>query len=174
MANSIKIGDKSVKIMGGVPKVGDEAPDITFVRNDMAEASLYDINEPIKVVLGIPSIDTGVCQKETRRFNEIMAEFEGVRTLIISKDLPYTQKRFCGAEGLSNVELGSDYRYNDFNQDFGVEIIEGAMKGLTARCAFVIDSKFIIRYVEIVKSIGDEPNYDAIIEVVEKYLKKTA
>ncbi len=172
MANSIKIGEKTVKIIGGVPQVGEEAPDITFVRNDLSEISLYDIESPVKVILGIPSIDTGVCQKETRKFNELMGEFDGVTTLIISRDLPFAQKRFCGAEGIANVELGSDYRYNDFNQDFGVEIMEGSMKGLTARCAFVVDSKFVVRYSEIVPAIGLEPDYDAIIKVVEKYLKK--
>ncbi|MBX7241109.1 MAG: thiol peroxidase [Bacteroidia bacterium] len=172
MANSIKIGDKNIKIAGGIPQVGEEAPDITFVKNDLTEISLYDINEPVKVILGIPSIDTGVCQTETRKFNELMSEFEGVKTLIISRDLPFAQKRFCGAEGIANVELGSDYRYNDFNQDFGVEIMEGSMKGLSARCAFVVDSKFVIRYSELVPSIGMEPDYDAILKVVEKYLKK--
>lgn len=172
MITSIKIGDKSVKLMGEIPKVGDEAPEATFVRNDMSEFSLYDINEPVKVLLGIPSIDTGVCQKQTRIFNEMMGEFEGVKTLIISRDLPYALKRFCGAEGIANVELVSDYRYNDFNQDFGVEIMDGTMKGLSARCAFVVDKDFIIRYVEIVPIIGNEPNYEAIAEVVQKYLKK--
>lgn len=168
--NSILFGGKPTRIGGDVPHVGDKAPDFTFVRGNMQEFSLYDYSEKVKIVLGIPSIETGVCQKEARTFSEKVAGMANVKVLFMSKDLPFTQKKFCATEGIENIDMGSDYRYNDFNEEFGVEILEGDFKGLTARCAFVMDAKNTIKYVEVCKSIGDEPNYDKILDVVQGLL----
>lgn len=167
--NSVLFGGKPTRIKGGLPKVGKEAPDFTFVKSDMKEQSLFDYTEKVKIVLGIPSVETGVCQTEMRKFNEKAASMEDVKVLFVSKDLPFAQKRFCAAEGIDKIEVGSDYRYNDFNDEFGTEILEGNFKGLSARCAFVLDENNIVRYAELVPEIGQEPNYEAILEAVEKY-----
>lgn len=165
---SVKFKDESVRLSGDIPRVGEPAPDFTFVHTDLSEYSLYDYEYKIKVIVSIPSIETGVCQIETRKFNEIMAKYHDVVVLVVSQDLPFSLKRYCGAEGLNNVVPISDFRYNDFSEEFGVGITEGAFKGLTARAVFVVDKKNVIRYAELVPEIGLEPNYDAAVRAVEK------
>ena len=151
--------------------VGSVAPDFTYVRNDLTERSLYDFEKKIKVVMGLPSLDTPVCQTQTRKFNQTLEKYEDVVGIVISKDLPFAQKRFCVAEGIENVETGSDYRYGDFAEEFGMEIIEGHFKGLTARCVFVIDKKNVIQHVELIPDISMEPNYEAVLKVIDKLTK---
>ena len=152
--------------------VGSEAPDFTYVRNDLSEHCLYDFEKKVKVIMGLPSLDTGVCQMQTRKFNQALEKYEDVVGIVISKDLPFAQKRFCVAEGIENVETGSDYRYGDFAEEFGMEITEGHFKGLTARVVFVIDKKNIIQHVELVPDIALEPNYDAALKVIDKLVNR--
>lgn len=152
--------------------VGSEAPDFTYVRNNLSEHSIYDFEKKIKVIMGVPSLDTGTCQTQTRKFNQALEKYEDVVGIVISKDLPFALKRFCVAEGIENVETGSDYRYSDFAEEYGMEIIEGPYKGLTARSVFVIDKKNMIQYVELVPEFGAEPNYDAALKVIDKLVNK--
>ena len=161
---------RPVNLLDPLPEVEENAFDFTFVKTDLSESSLYDYEDKIKVVIGVPSLDTGICQRETREFNERLAKKEGVIGIIISKDLPFAMKRFCEAEGIENVVSASDYRYNDFTREYGTEMLDGPLKGLSARTVFIIDRDNKIRYVELTIDVIEEPNYDKVIEALDAML----
>ena len=168
---SVTLKGNKFSIKDDIPAVGMEASDFTFVRDDLSEASLYDdFGDQVKVIIGLPSLDTGICQMETRKFNEELSKREGVLGIVISKDLPFAMKRFCTAEGIENVVVGSDYRYSDFINEFNTEILNGPMKGLSARAVFVLDGKNVIQYSELVPEIAQEPEYDKALAVVDRLL----
>ena len=159
---------KPVELLEELPGVNQEAFDFTFVNTDLSEGSLYDFEGKIKVLIAVPSLDTGICQRETRQFNERLNQKEGVVGIVISKDLPFAMKRFCETEGLSNIISASDFRYLDFTREYGTEMVDGPLKGLSARAVFVVDQNNKIRYVELTADIILEPNYDKIMEVVNQ------
>lgn len=171
--SSVTLKGKPVLLKGDIPPAGDTAPDFTFVKEDLTEASLYDIDAPVKVILSVPSLDTGTCAAETKRFNTELDNLPGVHTLVISMDLPFAMKRFCEAEGINNITIASDYRYKDFSQEYNVEILDGKLKGLNTRAVFVIDPENEVRYSELVPEIGDEPDYDSAMKVVKKLAAKS-
>jgi len=162
---------KSYSIKGDIPAVGEEAPDFTFVVKDFSERSLIDDFEGVRVLIAVPSVDTSVCRKEARRFNEELGKRKGVTGIVISKDLPYAMNRFCEGDGITNVITGSDYRYNDFIQEYNTEILSGPMKGLSARAVFVVGPNQRIEYAELVPDIGQEPDYEQIMQVVDELLE---
>lgn len=170
--SSVTLKGKPVLLKGDIPPAGDTAPDFTFVKEDLTEASLYDIDSPVKVILSVPSLDTGTCAAETKRFNKELDNIAGVHSLVISMDLPFAMKRFCETEGIKNITIASDYRYRDFSQEYNVEILDGKLKGLNTRAVFVIDPENEIRYSELVPEISDEPDYDSAMEVVKKLSAK--
>ena len=157
---------KPIKLRGELPKVNSVAEDFTYVKNDMTEESLYDIEDKIKVIIAVPSLDTGVCATETRKFNEKLAANKDVVGIVISKDLPFAQRRFCETDGIKNVIAVSDFRYNDFTENYNTEIIEGHMKGLSARAIIVLDTDNVVKYVELVPEITSEPIYDKVMELI--------
>ena len=159
---------KPVELLEELPGVNQEAFDFTFVNTDLTEGSLYDFDGKVKVLIAVPSLDTGICQRETRQFNERLNQKEGVVGIVISKDLPFAMKRFCETEGLSNIVSASDFRYLDFTREYGTEMMDGPLKGLSARAVFVVDQNNKIRYVELTPDIILEPNYDKIMEVVNQ------
>jgi len=162
---------KEIQLKGNLPKIGSKAEDITAVKTDLSEVSLYDFENKVKVLIGVPSLDTGTCALETKTFNKKLSKLKDVVGLVISKDLPFAQRRFCETEGIKNVIALSDYRYNDFCNDYKTEIVTGGMKGLSARAVFVVDKTNIIRYVELVPDISNEPDYDKVLAAVEELLK---
>ncbi len=167
----VTLKGKRFSIKDDIPVEGIPALDFTFVKEDLNEATLYDdYTEGVRVLIAVPSLDTGICQMETRKFNEELAKREGVTGIVISKDLPFAMKRFCEAEGISNVIIGSDYRYSDFINEYNTEILDGPMKGLSARAVFVIDKDNVIRYSELVPEIAQEPEYDKALSVVDKLI----
>jgi thiol peroxidase len=168
---TVTLKGKEVQLKGNLPKVGAKAEDFTAVKTDLSEFSLYDFEGKVKVVLGVPSLDTGTCALETKTFNKKLAEKEGVVGIVISKDLPFAQRRFCETQGIKNVVALSDYRYNDFCNEYKTEIISGVMKGLSARAVFVVDKANVIRYVQLVPEIGQEPDYDSVLAAVDEVLK---
>ena len=116
------------------------------------------------MVLNIfPSIDTGTCAASVRKFNESASQLENTKVLCISRDLPFAQKRFCGAEGLENVESLSDFKNGTFGKDYGLEINDSAFAGLHSRVVIVLDENGYVTYTEQVSEIGDEPNYEAAL-----------
>ncbi|MGQ9630974.1 MAG: thiol peroxidase [bacterium] len=157
---------KAVTLVGPEIKVGDKAPDFRVVDGDLNPVTLNDFRGKVKLISVVPSLDTSVCATQTRRFNEEAAKLgDNVEVLTISVDLPFAQKRWCGAEGIDKVKVLSDYQDRSFGQNWGVLIDE--LK-LLARSVFVVDSDDNVKYVEYVKEIGEHPDYDAALEAVRK------
>lgn len=170
MAQFIFKGNK-YKTAGELPKIGQKAPDFTLVKTDLSSVSLSDFKGK-KLILNIfPSIDTPTCQASTRKFNEEATKLIGVTVLCVSKDLPFAHSRFCGAEGLKAVIPASQYQDSKFSQAYGVEILDGPLKGLFSRSVVVIDEKGNVIYTELVPDIANEPNYKAALNALKAPVK---
>ena len=148
-----------VNLNGNLPAVGTKAPDFTLVKGDLSEVKLSDFAGKKLIINIFPSIDTGVCAASVRNFNKVASE-KGITVLCVSKDLPFAQSRFCGAEGLNDVITASDFRYNNFATDYGVLQVDGPLKGLTARAVVALDENGVVTYTELVPEIIEEPNYN--------------
>ena len=166
----VNFNGQPVQISGNIPAKGEKAEDFSFVKEDLSDANLSDFKGKIKVIMALPSLDTGICQKEARAFNQKLSGMEGVVGIIVSKDLPMAMKRFCSAEGISNVITASDFRYNDFSSQYNVDMTEGPLKGLMARVVWVLDKENNITYTEIVDDITHEPNYENAINAVQELI----
>ncbi len=152
-----------VNTIGELPNVGNQAPAFDLVKTDLSEISLADY-EGKKIVLNIfPSIDTGTCAMSVRQFNQRAADLKDTVVLCVSNDLPFAHARFCGAEGIDQVESLSGFRSDSFGANYGVTMTDGPLKGLLARSIVVINGKGNVLYTELVSEIVDEPNYDAAI-----------
>ncbi len=153
-------------LTGSEVEVGKNAPDCTVVANDLSEVQLSSFKGKKCLLLTVPSLDTGVCHKETKQFNEEAGRLgDQVQILTVSMDLPFAQKRWCAAEGVSNLRTVSDYKHLEMGNNFGVLIKE--LK-LLARAVFVIDSKGKVQYIQIVKEVTSEPDYQAALDAVKK------
>ncbi|MCU0417167.1 MAG: thiol peroxidase [Cytophagaceae bacterium] len=159
-----------ITIKGTLPGIGQPAPDFTYVKTDLSEETLYSAGAVVKVIIAVPSLDTSVCALETRQFNQKLAQKTGIKGIVVSKDLPFAMKRFCETEGIANVSSGSDFRYNEFSQKYNTEILEGGLKGLSARAVVVVDQQNVVRYTELVPEIAQEPEYDKVLQVVDQLL----
>ena len=164
---TIQIGWRGevVDVKGNLPTVGEKAPDFTLTANDLSEIELSDFAGQNLVLNIFPSIDTPTCATSTRRFNEELANLNNTTVLCVSADLPYAQKRFCGSEGLERVKTASTFR-STFSDDYGVTVLTGIRRGLTARMVVVIDTGGTVRHVELVKEVSTEPNYLAALAVL--------
>lgn len=152
-----------VQTSGEIPAVGSKAPDFTLVKGDLSNATLADFKGS-KVILNIfPSIDTGICAMSVKAFNEKAAGLDNTKVLCISKDLPFAQGRFCGAEGIENVVNLSDYATGAFCKDYGLLMTDGPLHHLAARVVIVLDEEGTVTYTELVPDIVQEPNYDAAL-----------
>ncbi len=157
---TITLGGNPVNTSGELPKVGSKAVNFELVKNDLSVATLADFAGS-KLVLNIfPSVDTGTCATSVRTFNAKASTLENTKVLCISRDLPFAQKRFCGAEGLENVINLSDFRTGSFGKDYGLEIVDGPLAGLHSRVVIVLDETGTVVYAEQVSEIANEPNYD--------------
>jgi len=150
-------------LAGTMPAKGAAAPAFTLVKQDLSQVTNKDFAGKTVVLLTVPSLDTGVCAIETKKFNEKTAALPGVTVLVASSDLPFAIKRFCGAENITNVVGVSDVRDREFGKRWGVALADGPLMGVTARAAFVIDGGGMLKHVELVPEIGQEPNYEAIL-----------
>ena len=160
---SITLGGNPIHTNGELPSVGSKAPQFQLVKNDLSVASLSDFAGS-KLVLNIfPSIDTGTCATSVRTFNAKASSLENTKVLCISRDLPFAQKRFCGAEGLENVVNLSDFKSGSFGKDYGLEITDGQLAGLHSRVVIIVDENGIVKYTEQVAEIANEPNYEAAL-----------
>ncbi|WP_445724298.1 thiol peroxidase [Flavobacterium sp.] len=163
---SITLGGNPIHTNGELPTVGTKAADFNLIKTDLGTATLADFNGS-RVVLNIfPSIDTGTCATSVRKFNEKASTLSNTKVLCISRDLPFAQKRFCGAEGLENVINLSDFKDGSFGKNYGLEITDGHLAGLHSRVVIVLDENGTILHAEQVKEIADEPNYDAALAVL--------
>lgn len=157
---SITLGGNPINTNGSLPQVGTKSTDFKLVKNDLSIATLADF-AGTKLVLNIfPSIDTGTCATSVRSFNAKASALENTKVLCISRDLPFAQKRFCGAEGLENVINLSDFNTGQFGKDYGLEIVDSVLAGLHSRVVIVLDENGIVKYTEQVPEIADEPNYE--------------
>ena len=162
----ITLRGNAIHTSGDLPKVGSAAPAYTLVRMDLSEVSGKDLAGK-RVVLNIfPSIDTPTCATSVRKFNARANEKPNTTVLCVSADLPFAQKRFCGAEGLDNVVPASTFRSGDFSQAYGVAMMDGPLKGLLARAVVVIDAAGKVVHTELVPEIAQEPDYDAALAVL--------
>jgi thioredoxin-dependent peroxiredoxin len=157
-----KFKGNEVHTNGDLPQAGQKAPDFKLVGADLSEKSLGDFGGKKKVLTINPSYDTGVCQKAARAFNTKAGEHGDAVVLVISNDLPFAQKRFCDAEGLSHVVTLSGFR-SSFAKDYGLELLDSPLKGLTARAVLVLDENDQVKHVELVADIVQEPDYDAAL-----------
>ncbi|UII75667.1 thiol peroxidase [Flagellimonas sp. HMM57] len=163
---TITLGGNPAKTVGELPSKNTTAPNFTLTKSDLSSVSLSDYSGH-KVILNIfPSVDTGTCAKSVRQFNEEAAELENTKVLCISKDLPFAQARFCGAEGIENVEMLSDYKTGDFGKDYGLSFADSAFETLHSRCIVVLDENGKIIHTEQVGETADEPNYKAALEAL--------
>ncbi|MBX3250436.1 MAG: thiol peroxidase [Myxococcales bacterium] len=158
---AITLKGNTIHTSGELPKVGAKAPGFTLVDRGLAEKTLADFAGKKKVLTINPSYDTGVCQAAGRAFNAKAGDADAV-VLLISGDLPFAQKRFCEAEGLEQVVPLSSFR-SSFGADWGVEIVDGPLKGLTARAVVVLSEDDTVLYAELVPEIAQEPSYDAAL-----------
>lgn len=149
-----------VQTAGSLPEVGAIAPDFKLVKTDLSSMSLSEFKGKRVVMNIFPSIDTAVCAMSVRRFNAEADKLKNTVVLCISKDLPFAQKRFCGAEGLNNVIMGSEYRDPSFSGAYGVSITDGPLAGLFSRAIVIADESGRVMYTEQVPEIGQEPDYD--------------
>ena len=160
---SITLGGNPIHTNGDLPKTGNKAPEFSLTKNDLSTVTLADYAGS-KLVLNIfPSVDTGTCAASVRKFNESASKLENTKVLCISRDLPFAQARFCGAEGLANVESLSDFRDGNFGKNYGLEIADSAFAGLHSRVVIVLDENGLVKYSEQVPEIANEPNYEAAL-----------
>ncbi len=156
-----------VNTVGNLPAIGSQVPDFTVTKTDLTETSLKDYAGH-KLILNIfPSLDTGTCAMSVRHFNEAASQLNGTKVLCISADLPFAQKRFCGAENLTNVTPASVFRHSDFGKKFGVTLLDSPLAGLLSRAVVVVDEKGKVIYTQQVPEIVDEPNYDAALAAIK-------
>ncbi|GEL07340.1 thiol peroxidase [Salisediminibacterium halotolerans] len=161
---SITFKETPVTLMDSPVQTGDTAPDFTVLATDLSEVSLSDFKGKKKLISVVPSIDTGVCDQQTRRFNEEAAQLEDAEVITISVDLPFAQRRWCAAAGIENAHVFSDHRDLDFGKKFGAAIKE---MRLLARSIFVVDRNGKVSYTEYVPEVTNHPDYDAAIEAVK-------
>jgi thioredoxin-dependent peroxiredoxin len=155
-------------LLGDPIKQGDKAPDFTVLDNDLAAKSLADFSEKVLVIASVPSVDTPVCDLETRRFNAEAGNFgKDVKVLTISMDLPFAQKRWCAAAGVEQVQTLSDHRDAAFGANYGLLIKE---LRLLARAVMVLDADRTITYMQLVPEVASEPDYEKVLNAIKKLL----
>ncbi|MGP7818442.1 thiol peroxidase [Niallia sp. 01092] len=162
---SITFKNQPVTLLGKEIKVGDKAPNFSVLANDMSEVTLDSSKGKVRLFSVIPSIDTGVCDAQTRRFNEEAAKLENVQIITVSADLPFAQRRWCAAAGIDKVITVSDHKELSFGKAYGVAIEE---LRLLTRAIFVVDANDTVTYVEYVAEATNHPNYEAAIEAVKQ------
>lgn len=164
---TVTLAGNPINLAGQFPKTGATAPGFILVGTDLANVSLRDFAGKRKVLNIVPSLDTPVCQTSTRKFNESAGSIPNTVVLVIAADLPFAMKRFCETEGLKNVISLSTMRGREFMANYGVEIIDGPLAGVTARAVVVLDENDKIIHAELVPEIKDEPNYDAALKALK-------
>lgn len=162
----ITLKGNPVKTVGYLPKVGKKAPKFSLVKADLSKGKLKDFRGS-KLILNIfPSLDTGTCAASVRRFNKEASELENTKVLCISRDLPFAQARFCGAEGLDNVITLSDFAKGKFGKSYGLTIKNGPLVNLLSRAIVVVNEEGVVTYTEQVPEIVDEPNYEVALKAL--------
>jgi thiol peroxidase len=160
---SITLKGNPVSLVGDEVKVGQTAPDFKAQKTDMSDYSLGSSPGKTRIILSVPSLDTPVCDEETRRFNQEAAQLPGVEIVCVSMDLPFAQKRWCGAAGVENVVTASDHRDASFGKNYGVLVNGGPLDRMLARAVFVVGADNSVKHVEYVNDIANHPDYEAAL-----------
>ncbi len=167
MATTMLKGN-TVNLAGNEVNVGDKAPEVTVVNSaGLADVTVGGAQGTKQLIIVVPSLDTEVCATETRNFNKRASEIEGVKTTVVSMDLPFASGRFCSAEGIESLTVASDFRNKDFANAYGVLIADGPLAGVTCRAIFAVNEEGVVTYKEIVPEITAEPEYDAALAAVK-------
>lgn len=156
----ITLKGNPINTIGELPKVGSQAKDFKLVASDLSTKSLSDFAGKNLVMNIFPSVDTGTCAASVRNFNKSAAGLSDTAVLCISRDLPFAQSRFCGAEGIENVSMLSDFNTGQFGKDYGLNFADGPLTGLNSRCIVVVNAEGKVVYTEQVAETVDEPNYE--------------
>jgi thioredoxin-dependent peroxiredoxin len=161
---TVMFKDKPVTLLGNEVKVGQAAPDFKIQKSsDMSDYTLASAAGKTRIIASVPSLDTPVCDLETKRFNEEASKLPNVEIVCVSMDLPFAQKRWCGAANIDKVITASDHRDASFGKNYGVLISGGPLDRVLARAVFVVGPDNKLKHVEYVSSIGDHPNYDTAL-----------
>jgi thiol peroxidase len=163
----ITLKGNPVNTSGELPKVGSKAPDFQLADADLGDVTLAAFKGKKKLLNIVPSLDTPTCATSTRKFNDQAGKLNNTVVLIVSADLPFAQKRFCGAENTSSVKTLSMMRNRNFAKDYGVLIEDGPLKGITARAIVVLDENDNVKYTELVPEITQEPNYEKALAALK-------
>ena len=165
--SNVTLKGNPVELAGSLPKVGSAAPDFTLVDKTLQDVSLDNFAGKRKVLNVFPSVDTPTCAMSIRAFNKHASSLDNTVVLNISADLPFAQSRFCAAEGLENVQNLSTMRGRDFLKNYGLLIHTSKLAGLASRAVIVLDESNIVKYIELVGEIANEPNYDAALSALK-------
>jgi len=160
----ITLKGNAINTSGELPNVGSLAKDFKLIATDLSTKTLNDFKGKNLVLNIFPSIDTGTCAASVRNFNKSATNLNNTSVLCISRDLPFAQNRFCGAEGIKNVLMLSDFNTGQFGKDYGLNIIDGPLAGLHSRCILVINTEGRVIYTEQISETTEEPNYDLALE----------
>jgi thioredoxin-dependent peroxiredoxin len=160
---AVTLKGNPVDLKGRALKVGDEAPDFKLQDTALADVTLESSKGKTRIIATIPSLDTPTCHAETKRFNDDAKKLSNTEVLVVSMDLPFGAKRWCGAEGIDTVKTLSAHRCTDFGSDYGVLISGGALDRVLARAIFVVNPAGKVTYVEYVSEIANHPNYEAVL-----------
>ena len=163
---SITLKGNPINTNGNLPKNNTKAIDFSLIATDLSIKSLADFSGSNIVLNIFPSVDTGTCATSVREFNKKAADLKNTKVLCISRDLPFAQGRFCGAEGIDNVIMLSDFATGKFGKDYGLEIIDGPLSNLHSRCIVIINKEGNVVYTEQVSETVNEPNYEAALKVL--------
>lgn len=164
--SKVTLAGNPIEVAGAFPQQGDVVADFMLVNSDLEDVSLSDFDGKRKVLNIFPSIDTGICAKSVRVFNEKATSLDNTIVLCISADLPFAQARFCGAEGIENAKVLSTFRNRELHNKLGVDITSGPLAGLASRSVIILDESNKVLHSELVPEIKQEPDYDAALAVL--------
>jgi len=165
-SGAVSLKGNPVDLAGTELNVGDSAPDFNLQNGELGDVGLGCSSGKTRIIACVPSLDTPVCHEQTKKFNEQAAGLDNVAILVVSMDLPFGQSRWCGAEGVSEVQALSAHRCTKFGEDYGVLIAGGPLDRCLARAIFVVDAEGVLKHVEYVSEITEHPNYDAALAAV--------
>jgi len=165
---TITLGGTPISTIGDIPKNGTKAPDFQLTATDLSKKSLSDFHGFTLLLNIFPSVDSGTCATSVRSFNKSAADMENTKVLCISRDLPFAQNRFCGAEGIENIIMLSDFADGNFGKTYGLEISDSAFANLLSRAVIVINPEGNISYTEQVSEIANEPDYEAALAAIKQ------
>ena len=164
--SKITLKGNAINTNGVLPAIGSIAADFKLIAGDLSVKTLGDFKGKNLVLNIFPSIDTGTCAASVRNFNKMAADLLNTTVLCVSRDLPFAQNRFCGAEGIENVIVLSDFNTGQFGKDYGLEIVDGPLAGLHSRCIVVLNAEGKVVYTEQVAETSEEPNYDLALALL--------